>query len=102
MTMTILPIEAISQDPALRGGAPVVAGTTIRVSDVAAYHVFEGLSPEQLAVQFSLSLAQVHSVLAYYFSHRTEIDEEIRANAETAERWRLELTGGEPGRRSVG
>jgi uncharacterized protein (DUF433 family) len=100
MTAQILPIDTIVRDPEVRGGSPVVSGTSVRVSDLAAYHVFDGLSPEQLAVQFDLELAQVHAVLAYYFSHRSEIDEEIRANAEAAERWRIEL--GEGDRRRVG
>lgn len=101
MTSKVLPIDAIAQDPEIRGGSPIVAGTTIRVSDIAAYHLFDGLSPEQLAVQFNLGLAQVHATLAYYFSHRDQIDQEIRSNAEAAERWRVELTGRDA-RRSVG
>lgn len=94
MALKILSIEAAIQDPEVRGGRPVVVGTTIRVSDIAAYHVYEGMSPEQLAVQFDLDLAQVHAVLSYYFSHRAEVDEEIRENMAEAERWKVELTVG--------
>ena len=101
MTTRVLPIDAIAQDPDVRGGSPIVAGTTIRVSDIAAYHLFDGLTPEQLAVQFNLGLAQVHAVLSYYFGHRDEIDQEIRSNTEAAERWRLELIGRDA-RRTVG
>lgn len=101
MAIKVLSIDVIAEDPGIRGGSPIVAGTTIRVSDIAAYHLFDGLSPEQLAVQFNLGLAQVHAVLSYYFSHRDEIDQEIRSNAQAAERWRLELTGRDA-RRSVG
>lgn len=93
MTVTILPIDSIVRDPAVRSGSPVVAGTTIRVSDLAAYHVFDGLSPDQLAAQFELGLTEVHAALAYYYGHRREIDGEIRANAEAAEGWRSQLSG---------
>lgn len=100
MPAKILPIDSIIQDPAVRRGRPVVAGTTLRVSDIAAYHIYDGLSPEQLAVQFELELAQVHAALSYYFNHRTEIGAKIRANAEEAEHWRR-LSSPEA-RRSVG
>lgn len=88
MTAEVLPIEVIARDPKIRGGSPLVAGTTIRVSDIAAYHLFDGLSPEQLAVQFNLGLAEAHAALSYYFGHRDENDREMRSNAEAAERWR--------------
>lgn len=93
MSPTVLPIDSIVRDPDVRGGSPVVAGTTIRVSDLAAYHVFDGLTADQLAAQFDLGLTEVHAALAYYYGHREEIDGEIRANADAAERWRIELTG---------
>ncbi len=101
MATKTLPIDLIVEDPEIRGGRPVVGGTTIRVSDVVAYHLFDGQSPEELAVGFALDLSQVHAVLSYYHSHRAEIDAEIRANADEAERWRLELTRRES-HRSVG
>ncbi len=101
MAAKVLSIDAIVEDPALRGGRPILAGTTLRVSDLAAYHVFEGLSAEALALQFELDLAQVHAALSYYFTHRAEIDAEIRANADEAEHWRREIEASRP-RVSVG
>jgi len=88
MTTRVLSIDAIVQDPQVRGGRPVIAGTALRVSDLATYHVAEGLTADELAVNFGLELAQVHAALSYYHSHREEIAEEIRANAREAERWR--------------
>lgn len=93
MSATILPIDSIVRDPSVRGGSPVISGTTIRVSDLAAYHLFDGQSPDQLAAQFGLGLTEVHAALAYYYGHRQEIEGEIRSNAEAAERWRSRLTG---------
>jgi uncharacterized protein (DUF433 family) len=92
MAAKVLPIETILCDPDVRGGRPIVAGTSLRVSDIAAYHIYGGLSPEELAVQFNLDLAQVHAALSYYFTHRTEIQTEIRETAEQAETWRQVLS----------
>jgi len=66
-------------------------GTTLRVSDLAAYHTLAGLSPEQLSVQFDLDLGRVHAALSYYYQNKSAIDAEIRANAEQAEVWRQRL-----------
>lgn len=85
MEPTILSISEIVSDPKIRGGRPIIAGTTLRVSDVASHYVFGGFTPEEMAVGFQLSLGQIHAALAYYHLHKAEIDEEIRANAEEAE-----------------
>ncbi|HEY6320167.1 MAG TPA: DUF433 domain-containing protein [Thermoanaerobaculia bacterium] len=87
-------------DPDLRGGKPLVAGTTLRVSDLAAYHTLAGLTPDQLSVQFELDLARVHAALSYYFRHKAEIDAEIRQNADQADLWRQHLVA--QGRSVVG
>jgi uncharacterized protein (DUF433 family) len=91
MTAQVLPIEYVISDPEIRAGQPVLVGTTLRVSDLAAYHILAGLTPEQLSVQFELDMARVHAALAYYYRYKTEIDAEIRANADQAEIWRQRL-----------
>lgn len=68
-----------------------MAGTTLRVSDLAAYHTLAGLTPDQLSAQFELDLSRVHAALSYYFRHKAEIDAEIRENEEQAELWRERL-----------
>ncbi len=91
MPAQVLPIESVVSDPEIRGGSPLIAGTTLRVSDLAAYHALAGLTPDQLSAQFDLDLAQVHAGLSYYFRHKLTIDAEIRANSEQAELWRQQL-----------
>ncbi len=81
----ILTIESIVSDPKVRGGRPIIAGTGIRVSDIAAYTNFQGMTSDELAAQLGLTLAQVHAALAYYYAHKTAIDREIQANREEAE-----------------
>ncbi len=88
---TVLNIDVIVSDEGVRGGRPTIAGTTLRVSDVAAYHTYGGLSPEEIAVQFRLALAQVYAALAYYYMHKAEIDAEMHGNADEAEGWRQKL-----------
>ena len=87
----VLAIESVVTDPDVRGGKPIVAGTTLRVSDLAAYHIIAGLTPDQLSAQFDLDLSRVHAALAYYFQHKAEIDAEIRENADQADLWRQRL-----------
>ena len=92
MAAQVLPIDTIVCDPDVRGGRPIVAGTSLRVSDIAAYHIYEGLTAEELAVQIKLDLAQVHAALSYYFAHRGEIQAEIQENSVQAEKWRQVLS----------
>jgi uncharacterized protein (DUF433 family) len=82
---TVLHIDMIISDPEIRNGKPVIAGTTLRVSDVVAWHVFGGQTAEEIALNFSLNLAQVYAALSYYHLHKAEIDNEIRENSDKAE-----------------
>ena len=91
MAAQVLPIEYVISDPEIRGGQPILAGTCLRVSDLAAYHVLAGLTPEQLSSQFELDLGRIHAALAYYCHHKAAIDAEIRSNADQAEIWRQRL-----------
>lgn len=91
MPTQVLAIESVVTDPDVRGGKPIVAGTTLRVSELAAYHILAGLTPSQLSAQFDLDLSRVHGALSYYFRHKAEIDAEIRENADQAELWRTRL-----------
>lgn len=91
MAAQVLPIDFVISDPEIRGGQPVIAGTTLRVSDLASWHTLAGLTPEQLASQFELDLARVHAALAYYYRHKAVIDAEIRDNSAQSEVWRQRL-----------
>ena len=82
MSTTTLAIDLIVSDPQVRGGRPVIAGTGICVSDIAAATVFHQQTPDEIALGYKLSPAQVHAALAYYYQHKAEIDDEIRQRAE--------------------
>jgi len=49
------------------------------VQGVAIAHSWEGMSPEEISHKYpALSLAEIHSTLAYYFDHHDEIEVEIK------------------------
>ena len=63
--------------PGLRGQRPFVAGHRVRVADIALWNE-EGLSADEIISRVpTISLADVHAALAYYFDHRAEIDRQI-------------------------
>jgi uncharacterized protein (DUF433 family) len=88
---TVLSIDTIVSDSQVRGGRPSIAGRTITVSDLVGRYLVWGMSPEELAVQFKLTLGQVYAALAYYYTHQADIDEEMRRDQATADRLKIEL-----------
>lgn len=73
----------ITRDPAIRGGQSCLDGSRIAVIDIVAAQQ-DGYRPEEIRTLFgaSLSLAQVHAGLAYYYDHPAEIEEEFRLQTE--------------------
>jgi uncharacterized protein (DUF433 family) len=68
------------------GGKPSIAGHRIRVLDIVVWHEKRGMSPDEIVDQFpGLTLADVYAALAYYFDHRTEIEEEFSSEEKLVE-----------------
>jgi uncharacterized protein (DUF433 family) len=60
------------------GGEPHILGHRITVKHVAVWHEEMGMSPAQIAATYpTITLAQVHAALAYYYDHRDEIQAAI-------------------------
>lgn len=79
----------VTRMPGICGGKPCIVGTRIRVQDIVVTHEHEGMSVDQICDQFpSLTLAQVHAALAYYYDHRDEILQEIEGDKAFAEEFR--------------
>lgn len=58
-------------------GRPVVAGTDIKVSQIASEVEHLGMSPDEVVdAHPHLTLADVHAALAYYFDHLDDIRSE--------------------------
>ena len=72
-------IKYIVIDPEIYGGRPTVAGHRIAVIDVAVW-MQQGMTPDEIAHQFHLTLAEVHAALAYYYDHKAELDERLDAD----------------------
>lgn len=81
----------ITKDPAVCGGKASVAGTRIRVLDIVAATEHLALSPDEICDQYpELTLAQVHSALAYYYDHRQEIRSDFESERGAGERFQKE------------
>ena len=84
---TLTTYAHIVRKPRICAGFPHVEGTRIRVMDVVALHK-RGLSPAEILDSYDhLSLAQVHSALAYYYDHEEEIEQEFDQVRHFAERF---------------
>lgn len=62
-----------------RGPKARIAGHRIRVQDVAIWHEKLGMSPDEIVYNYpTITLADVHAALAYYWDHRDEIEQAIK------------------------
>ncbi|MGA7121346.1 MAG: DUF433 domain-containing protein [Polyangiaceae bacterium] len=60
-----------------QGPRPVVAGTRIKVSQIASEYDHLGMTPDQIVEAHPhLSLGDIHAALAYYYDHRDKIQAE--------------------------
>ncbi|NJM40301.1 MAG: DUF433 domain-containing protein [Anaerolineae bacterium] len=59
-------------------GVPLIDDTTMKVIELVLETQAYGWSPEELRFQHPyLSLGQIHSALAYYWDHQSELDGDI-------------------------
>lgn len=83
--MSVILNERIVKTPATCGGRARIAGHRIRVQDIVIWYEYQGMTPDEIVSHIpSITLADVHSALAYYFDHVQEIRDEIRADREYA------------------
>ena len=84
----------IVMTPGICGGRPRIDGHRIRVQDIAIEHEWQAMSAEEICREHpSLTLAQVHAALAYYFDHRDEILAEIEADRQFVEEFKQQHPG---------
>jgi uncharacterized protein (DUF433 family) len=76
-------VDIVRSDDVL-GGDPRIEGHRISVLQVAEMVLDGGRSPEYVADQLGISLAEVHTALAYYYEHPDEM-EAIRERHEELE-----------------
>jgi uncharacterized protein (DUF433 family) len=79
-------------------GAIRVGNTRITL-DVLLGYLLAGVKPEQVVSDDyypTLTLADVHGVLAYYYRHQAELDEYLRRRREEADQRREEIESNQP------
>ena len=74
--------QHIEISPGVVGGKPRITGHRITVQNIVIWHERMGISADEIAVTYELSLADVYAALAYYYDHRAEIDASMRADDE--------------------
>lgn len=86
----------ITRDPKISGGKPCITGHRIRVQDIYVWHEHNGMSADEIATEYNLTLAEVYAALTYAFEHLDEIREDIRRSeenvAEIARKYPSKLT----------
>src|SRR5438309_11687828 len=87
--MSVIANERIVKTPGTCGGRARIAGHRVRVQDVVIWSEHQGMTPDEIVSHIpSITLADVHSALAYYFDHVQEIQDEMRADREYADKMR--------------
>jgi len=90
MAQLTVSAREITKNKDICEGVPILAGTRVRVSDIAGVYDFQGMTPEQIAEEFSLSVADVFSALTYYYEHLEDIRQEIQSRKAFFEKVRTE------------
>ena len=68
----------IVRTPGTCGGKPRIDGHRIKVEHIAICYERMGMSADEIvSAHPTITLAQVHAALAYYFEHKDEIDADI-------------------------
>ncbi|MBI3988540.1 MAG: DUF433 domain-containing protein [candidate division NC10 bacterium] len=81
MTTKLVKHPYITRNKKIRGGAPIIAGTGIKVLDVAVRYEVMGMTPEEILTALPhLTLPQIHDALSYYYEHKSDLDKEWKAS----------------------
>ena len=77
--MTTVSSEHIQITSDVCGGTPRISGHRIRVQDIVIWYEHLKMSPDDIVYHYpSISLADVHAALAYYYDHLNDIRQDIR------------------------
>src|SRR4051794_31953111 len=71
-------LARIVSTPGTCGGKPRIDGHRIKVEHIAVMYERMGKTPDEIVTELpTISLAQVHAALSYYYDHKPEIDADI-------------------------
>lgn len=85
--------------PGISGGKPRIVGRRITVQQIAFWHERLGLSADEIASAYDLTLGDVYAALAYYHDHRPTIDAAMREDEALVEELRQRVPSRLPARR---
>ena len=78
----------ITKTPGVCGGEPCISGRRIKVRHVYVWYELMGMTADEIARDYGLSLAQVHAALSYAYEHIGEIREAIRKEDDFIEQYK--------------
>jgi uncharacterized protein (DUF433 family) len=79
----------ITRKKGVCGGKPIIAGTRIKVSQIAIYVEKMGYTPDDIvSAHPHLTLAQVHDALSYYYENIQEIDRQVAEERQMVEEFK--------------
>lgn len=88
----VLTNEHIVKTPGVVGGKPRINGTRLAVHHVIVAYVHQGATIEELVDAWeTISPAQIHAALAYYYDHQEEIEQLIEAEKQIAQEMMTEF-----------
>ena len=78
-------VSHISQREGFCGGEPCITGRRIKVRHIYVWYELMGMSPDEIANQYNLSLGQVHGALTFAYDNLEAIQESIQKEVEFVE-----------------
>jgi len=73
----------VVREEGVRGGRPVIEGTSLEVWLIADYYYNDGMTVEELITQWGhLTPAKIYGALTYYHDHKAEIHQQIYEHSE--------------------
>ena len=64
--------------PGYSGGEPHIRDRRIKVRHIAVWHERLGMTPDEIATEYDLTLSDIFAALTYYFDHHESINQAIR------------------------
>jgi uncharacterized protein (DUF433 family) len=63
------------------------------VTDIVMANLYHGRTPSDIASDYELDIAKVYAALAYYYEHKSDLDDDIREQIATARQYKDQVSG---------
>ena len=79
-------------NPKICSGSPVIAGTRVRIVDIAIEYEYLNRSPDKIInAHPHLKLEQVHDALSYYYENRDAMDKKSKKTSNSSKTWLVKI-----------